>query len=296
MAYTERDRAALEDGLRRLSEHNDELLLRGLDRLGRMGSTLQPRPPDKFWPTTLALTTWHQQQRRAIGATLGALSRLTRRVGANGVNRYPTSEWGEPLAFVTWMRRAGSRPLTLGDATPQGETCPSCGMRPLIVTQRAKGFGSRHEQRTFGHCHECKFTVDLTGCQDVESTAPPKHTQPPQPPPPLSSSKPRDEGNPGGTPDGTPYFDDQVNGWRRNIGSRIPLLVAGQDDHTEPHSAKHRDADCWACGMAPHSRAYHDLQIAESLAEHGIKRIEENGRLRIEPTDPSERFQDESAQ
>src|SRR5688572_8507694 len=135
MAFTERDRAAVEEGLRRLSEHNDALLRRGLDKLGQMGSNLRPGPPDRYWPTTLALFTAHEQQRRAIGAAFGAPNRLTRRLGTDGVSRYPDSEWGEPLALATW-KRVGGRPLTLGRddptlAGPSAELCPSCRVRNL---------------------------------------------------------------------------------------------------------------------------------------------------------------------
>ena len=54
-----------------MSEHNDELLISGAERLGAMGSAMQPDRPDSFWPTNMALITWHQQQKREVVDVLG---------------------------------------------------------------------------------------------------------------------------------------------------------------------------------------------------------------------------------
>jgi hypothetical protein len=333
MAFTERDRAAAEAALRRLTEYNDELLMRGMDRLGQMGSTLTPTPPDKFWPTTAALLSWHQQQQRSIGAAMGALNRMTRRVGTNGVNRYPTSEWGEPLALVSWMKRVHGRPSRLGVSESElgiegvrGEVCPNCALGPLVVSTRANGFGGRQVRRTFGYCTGCKLAVDLTDSWEGEmaegtpvagAVADAVEGQDRSRVFSCGGSSERDAGDAksatraeasatGGAygradgaglkHDGKPYFDEDVREWYRDTGGKVPLLAAGEDDMSNGQPAKWKDGDCWACGMAPHTRRYHDRRIAESLAAFGVKRVEEGGRVRVERAERSMRFYDERAQ
>src|SRR5687768_3035948 len=292
MAFTESDRAAAEQALRRLSEYNDELLMRGMERLGQLGSTLSPTPPDRYWPTTAALMSWHGQQKRAIGAGLGALHRLTRRVGANGVSRYPVSEWGEPVALVSWMKRVRGRPAPMGipagergvdgaDGQP-GEPCPNCPGGPMEMTTRANAFGGKQVRKTFGRCRHCELVIDATetwgGVEEVSAGTAEKGPAVAAHAGATSSAQPGE--------DGRPYFDELAGEWHRRVGDGVPMLVAGPNDMSDRQRKK--DRDCWACAMAPHSLAYHDMKIAEAVAEHGIRRVEEDGRVRVKVPDEPE--------
>jgi hypothetical protein len=62
------------------------------------------------------------------------------------------------------------------------------------------------------------------------------------------------------------------------------MVLAGEHDATPLNGAK--SAGCWACEAdSPHSRAYHDRELAKVLSRYTTKRVKDDGTVWLSVVD-----------